>query len=511
MALGVRLLRLGHEPLWFDEAYTAQIAVQPVADIVAVLQTGANPPLYYLVLHSWSAWFGDSEWSLRMLSALVGTATVPLVYWVGTRLFSSRAGLIAATLAAISPLQVHYSQEVRMYCMMPPLALAVLYGMYELLVAPTTTAFVLLVAAWTAGLYVQYYFVFLLPLTLCAVLVPERRRVIPIMVAALVTVIAGFAPWWPTFVGQAGSSATDWMAVWWRSRPFWYAIPWSLESLGPGAQYPPMVNFKFPSWDIARGVSLTFATLVVGGAIRLLLESRKHCAPKPAARTRLDSTIGADGSPLPWALTLGALLMPLLIAFTLSAVRQPIYVVARYDMIAWGPYYLLAGAVLGRLSPAPRFGAIAVWIGLSSATLLPYFMNDRPRPNYASLGDVIAPLVTERAKPGDTVVFTASTRIMTQYYLRGAKPGVRLVSYPLGTDSHPGWIDVRIDTDTRFAAEAAQLLARWLLESNPLPAVIWVVAPQSNGTVQLLDELMRLGYRADQTRSTFLVLCLQRP
>jgi len=514
VALGLRLFRLGHEPLWFDEAYTALTAVKPVTDIVAVLQTEGNPPLYYLVLHVWSAWFGDSEWALRMVSALVGAATVPLVYWVGARLFSRRAGLIAAVLAAVSPLQVHYSQEVRMYCMVPPLALGVLYGLHQLLVVPTPTvaAFALFVAAATAGLYVHYYFLFVLPLAGCALFMPERRRVVPIITAALVVVAVGFGPWWATFFRQAGSGVQDWVAEWWRGRPFWYAVPWSLESIGPGALYPPMANFKFPSWVVARVVSLALAALVLGGACWCLLQAWRQRTSEPAGaqRTRPDGATGADGSPLAWMLTLGAVLLPLLVAFALSALRKPIYVVGRHDMIAWGPYYVLAGAVLARLRPPLRAGAVSVWVGLSLATLVPYFTKDRPKRNYADFGDTTARMITERARPGEIVIFTAGTRTMAQYYLRGATERTRLVSYPLGGDEHLGWIDPRIRTDAAFAAEAAEQFARWLSESNPLPPAVWVVAPQSRGTAQLLGELARLGYRADQSRSTGILLYLRR-
>jgi hypothetical protein len=84
------------------------------------------------------------------------------------------------------------------------------------------------------------------------------------------------------------------------------------------------------------------------------------------------------------------------------------------------------------------------------------------------------------------------------------------VSYPLGSDEHLGWIDPRIRTDAVFAAEAAEQFARWLSESNPLPPAVWLVGPQSRGTAQLLGELGRLGYHADQSRSTGILLCLRR-
>jgi hypothetical protein len=200
----------------------------------------------------------------------------------------------------------------------------------------------------------------------------------------------------------------------------------------------------------------------------------------------------------------------LLIAFVLSALRQPIYVVGRHDMIAWGPYYVLAGAVFARLRPPLAYAAIAVWLGLSVVTLVPYFGTERPKRNYADFGNSLAPEIVARVRPGEMVIFTAATRTMTQYYLRATPQRWRLVAYPLGSDAHLGWTDPRIRTDPAFASQVAGEFTRWLSAAKPLPDAVWVVAPQSRGTPALLAELDRLGYRADASRSAGLLLCLQR-
>ena len=74
---------------------------------------GVNPPLYFILAWVWQKVFGNSEIALRSLSALLGTATMPVVYAAARELASRRAGLLAAALAATSPLLIWYSQEVR--------------------------------------------------------------------------------------------------------------------------------------------------------------------------------------------------------------------------------------------------------------------------------------------------------------------------------------------------------------------------------------------------------------
>ncbi len=85
-------------------------------------ETEATPPLYYVLAWPWAHVFGTGEIALRSFSAVIGTATVPLMYAAGKELVSRRAGLIAAALTATSPLMIWYSQEARAY------ALLVLFG-----------------------------------------------------------------------------------------------------------------------------------------------------------------------------------------------------------------------------------------------------------------------------------------------------------------------------------------------------------------------------------------------
>jgi mannosyltransferase len=507
-AVAVRLYRLDREPLWFDEAYTALSIVLPIGTILTRLRGEGNAPLYYILMHVWTSVFGDGEYALRLVSALVGAAAVPVLYWVGTRMFSRRAGLIAAALAVISPLHIHYSQEARMYPLVPPLALLVLYGLYRLLTAPTRPAFVGFVLAAVAGLYVHYFFLFLLPLAGCALLAPQRRRAVLLIGAAALLIGVGFAPWLPTFLAQSANASPDWIAGFWRSHVLAFAPLWSIESLGPGAQYPFWSTFKFASSTPAGIISLGLAALVVGGA---LFEMVRDLRGGPSSCPQFPSGHPGEGRGV-WALalTLGAMLLPLVLAAVVSSLRRPVYAVARYDMIAWGAYYLLAGAVLARCKPAVALPAVVLWLGLSVFTLWPYFTTDRPKRNYADLGKSVAQTLMERARPGESVIFTASTRTMTQYYLRRDPDRLRLMSFPLDVDTHLGWIDERIKTDATLAETEARRLATTLVDSGSSPAVVWVVAPDSRGTAALLKELEQRGYHRDSARSTRLLLCLRR-
>jgi len=99
-----------------------------------------QPPLYYYLLHFWLPLFGQSssEFVVRFPSLFFGVLTVPLMYRMGQHLFGATAGLLAAFLAAISPLYLWYSQETRMYTMLTFLCLLSSYLLLKVLERKTS-------------------------------------------------------------------------------------------------------------------------------------------------------------------------------------------------------------------------------------------------------------------------------------------------------------------------------------------------------------------------------------
>jgi uncharacterized membrane protein len=123
-ALGaaLRFWHLGSQSFWFDESYTVDLVGRGLGDMLSTIpRTESTPPLYYLLAWPWAKLFGDSEAGLRSLSALIGTATIPLGWGAARALFprwAPRAGLIAAALVAVNPYFVWYSQEARSYALL---------------------------------------------------------------------------------------------------------------------------------------------------------------------------------------------------------------------------------------------------------------------------------------------------------------------------------------------------------------------------------------------------------
>lgn len=120
-ALGaaLRFDRLGAQSFWFDEIATWNLVHRSLGSMLlhGIPRRESTPPLYYLAAWGWVRVAGSSEAGLRSLSALLGTATIPVVHLVARRLAGSRAAVLASLLVAVSPILVWYSQEARSYAL----------------------------------------------------------------------------------------------------------------------------------------------------------------------------------------------------------------------------------------------------------------------------------------------------------------------------------------------------------------------------------------------------------
>lgn len=112
----LRLVTLGDQSLWFDEAATWELMRLPLHEMLSALpHRESNPPLFYVLEWLTTRAFGDSEFALRLLSAIAGTALIAVAHALGRIVGGARVALAAAALIAVNPLLVWFSQEARSY------------------------------------------------------------------------------------------------------------------------------------------------------------------------------------------------------------------------------------------------------------------------------------------------------------------------------------------------------------------------------------------------------------
>jgi len=134
IAFAARAIRLDFQSLWRDEVDALRFATGPLPELLSrFTQRGWNGPLYFLLLRGWIDLAGTSEYAMRFFSLFFGVLTVPLVYALGGRLFTRPVGVLAALLTASSPYLIWYSQEVKMYTLVPALVLTAIHALHRAL------------------------------------------------------------------------------------------------------------------------------------------------------------------------------------------------------------------------------------------------------------------------------------------------------------------------------------------------------------------------------------------
>ncbi len=120
VAAAVRFPTLGLQSYRHDEAVTAgRVLVAGLPATMHLVWTSeSTPPLYYFLAWLWSHLFGVHEFGLRSLSAIFGTATVPVAALAGRELAGRRTGVVVAAIAAVTPMLVWYSQDARAYALL---------------------------------------------------------------------------------------------------------------------------------------------------------------------------------------------------------------------------------------------------------------------------------------------------------------------------------------------------------------------------------------------------------
>ena len=117
----LRFYRLDAQSFWGDEAFSAVITARGLDDVLDN-PFSVNPPGYFLLLNLWRSVAGDSDFALRFVSALFGVLGVALTFQLGQSVCSRRLGIWAASLTALSPFYIFYSQEARMYAQLHAVA-----------------------------------------------------------------------------------------------------------------------------------------------------------------------------------------------------------------------------------------------------------------------------------------------------------------------------------------------------------------------------------------------------
>ena len=130
LAALLRFYRLGTQSLWWDELLTlGTVQVTGSGFFEEVVVRNSNTPLYFWLVQGICRLGGESEFALRLLSAVSGTLMIPLSAAFMRRLGGGQArALLYAFVLAINPLLIWASQEARPYALLVFLGTASLWS-----------------------------------------------------------------------------------------------------------------------------------------------------------------------------------------------------------------------------------------------------------------------------------------------------------------------------------------------------------------------------------------------
>lgn len=191
----LRFTTLGSQSYWSDEASVVHQANMSFSGMFSsAVSNEANPPLYFVITWVWVRLFGSDEVGLRSLSALAGTAVIPIAYLCGRELVSKRAGMVAALLAAVSPFMIWYSQDATEYMLLAAMSGASLLFFARALREPSTKNLVWWGVFSALALLIHFFAVFLIGAEAVWLLYRVRRRSVLVGAAPLLVTVAALAP-----------------------------------------------------------------------------------------------------------------------------------------------------------------------------------------------------------------------------------------------------------------------------------------------------------------------------
>jgi 4-amino-4-deoxy-L-arabinose transferase-like glycosyltransferase len=160
LGLFTAFFHLGTRGLWGDEVWEVSWAhQQPLAQTFMRFRAPPDLALHFMLTQISTTWSTD-PFFVRLPSALLGMSTVVVVFLLGRRLLGLYTGLIGATLLAIAPYHVWYSQDARPYAGLAFYSVLSLYCLCILLEGFSLAAAVGLTLSLTLNFYDHLFAVF---------------------------------------------------------------------------------------------------------------------------------------------------------------------------------------------------------------------------------------------------------------------------------------------------------------------------------------------------------------
>lgn len=315
-ALALGLIRLGAQPLWYDERVTRDTAALPWSGIWDAARATEAPHLaYYGLLKPWLAVAGESAWALRLPSVLFGALAAGVTAVLGRELFNRWAGLIAGLALGAGSFFVSWEQQARGYTLAVLLACLATLALVRAAAGGRTAWWVTWAAALAGAGWVSLWAFSVVVAHLAALALMRPRPPLRAPLVGFLCAIAAFTPQL-VLVATGNNGQLDWIpsptprhvsvGLWdWASRnPVAVGIAaLGIVNLGRGV-VPRAASWKTALVSVWLGAPL-IATLLAS-IYQPAFEARYVLAAAPAMALAIGA--GVVSVPRRWAFALAIML-----------------------------------------------------------------------------------------------------------------------------------------------------------------------------------------------------------
>ena len=197
IGLALRLFRLGEWSFWIDEIFTLRVIETSLATQEGLISL--NSYISKVVISA----LGVSEWNGRIVAAVVGTITIPILFYIVKKQTDFLTAIITAVFLSIAPWHIYWSQNLRFYAflfLLYTLALVAFFLSFEqkkyrgLYLLAGLILFVLAIQERLFAIFlIPVFFSYLLMLNLLSIEVPalfRLRNLIGVFITAVILFIA---------------------------------------------------------------------------------------------------------------------------------------------------------------------------------------------------------------------------------------------------------------------------------------------------------------------------------
>lgn len=451
-ALALRLYHLDHQNLWLDEILSWADSQLPTYWLLRRSAVNVHPPGSFLLLKFWTSLFGTSPAMLRLPFVLSSLLIIALTLHLACLVLPVGVALLVAALLALSPHQIFFAQEARMYTLATALTLGAVIcylrlQQQQLSGWPHRIGFV---ALFVAALHTHYFTAFILAALnlhffaqhgLARRLSAAQPRKLATWIGLNVSIALACVPWLLFVISHpaVGRVKQDWRTLITLSDGVRHLRDLFIQMTVGYYVYPEDLSYAYTNYrnypqaaDARQFFAHRFLIFGVGIPVMLGLLLRGIWHVRRHARE-----------------ILFLFFVPLLLVLGVLVVTQREMVLSRYLMMA-SPYFwiMVAAGAMSLKTLSRRILVTSPLLLAMSLALLTYYTSPARGSDYRP----VARLIAQRYQPGEVIVIDPPfmDRCLL-YYLES--PSLRWAV--INTDS--------ADTTADYLTRHASLPGVWLI------------------------------------------------